>query len=115
MNELDMAIMKFFDMFSFGTPKELIDVIYPDFEKRYPDRNIFRIIVHRRLRQLHLKKLPLPGFYCHPKKEKEFYEYLRFNPQHLFNRVMIVYDVRQNKITEVYPLKKWYEAFEPLP
>jgi len=114
MDELDEAIIKFFDMFSFGTPKELINCIYPDFTKRYPDRNIFRIIVQRRLKRLPLKKLPLPAFYCHPKKENEFYEYLRFKPQHLFNRIAIVYDKGIDKIIGVYPLRKWYEAFEPL-
>jgi len=114
MDNLDCAIIKFFDMFSFGTPKELIDVIYPDFEKRYPDRNSFRIIVHRHLKRLPLEKLPLPGFYCHPKKENEFYEYLRFKPHHLFNRLMMVYDKEKGEIMEIYPLRKWYEAFEPL-
>ncbi|MEM3700947.1 MAG: hypothetical protein QXL57_08830 [Candidatus Bathyarchaeia archaeon] len=119
MDDIDIAIIKFFDMFSFGTPKELIDVIYSDFEKQYPDRNSFRIIIHRHLKHLPLKKLPLPGFYCHPKREHEFYQYLRFKPNHLFNRAIIIIPDKQiitsqSKIIEHHSLREWYNMFEPL-
>ena len=57
MDALDIAILKFFSMFHFGTPKQLIDTIYPDFERYYPDKESFRIIIHRRLKRLPIKNL----------------------------------------------------------